>query len=466
MTWQPHTGETFSGGPLKGELTYIQVPEDHFDTRSESIELAVVRYRTTNPNPGPPIFYLAGGPGASGVTYASRVATHPQLRLLEHRDVIGIDQRGTGLSSPNLSEPSFPWELPLDQPATRAMQVAAFSDAVRRSVVYWQDRGVDLTAYNSMQSADDIDTVRRALGYDRILLYGSSYGSHLAIACLRRHQEHVSRALLINVEGPDHTWKLPASTHDVLTKVSRLAAHDSRISAQIPDLMHSIRDLLDRLQTQPVTVTVPDSVIGEQTVVLGAYDLQVTLAHMLGDVDRIREIPRLVYQLLGNQWEVLARRAIEHRHGHIHSAMAIMMDCASGVSPTRQQLIEKQAADTTHLLQDALHNPFYYESCRHCPTGDLGDDLRESFTCTVPVLFVSGTLDARTPPDNVEAIAAWFPNHAHVVVTNASHDSRELMSREYRSLVQAFLRGEQVESCTLHLPLLFDDIEAPATGVD
>jgi pimeloyl-ACP methyl ester carboxylesterase len=68
------------------------------------------------------------------------------------------------------------------------------------------------------------------------------------------------------------------------------------------------------------------------------------------------------------------------------------------------------------------------------------------------VLFVRGTLDARTPPENVEAIRASLPNAVHVVVENAGHESRELMSPEYRRLLQAFLRGESVVDGRVVLP--------------
>ncbi|NJL28778.1 MAG: hypothetical protein HC897_13240, partial [Thermoanaerobaculia bacterium] len=85
-------------------------------------------------------------------------------------------------------------------------------------------------------------------------------------------------------------------------------------------------------------------------------------------------------------------------------------------------------------------------------------------TSEVPVLFVSGTLDVRTPPSNVEEILAGFTHGAHVAVRNAGHEARELMSEEYRNLLQAFLRGEQVESCTITLPAVRFDPPEPSTG--
>ena len=87
------------------------------------------------------------------------------------------------------------------------------------------------------------------------------------------------------------------------------------------------------------------------------------------------------------------------------------------------------------LLGDAILAPFYPESCRPCVGCDLGDEYRAPFDSDVPVLFVSGSLDVRTPPANVDAIAPGFSRHAHVLVVNTGHDSRELMSGDYRDLV-------------------------------
>jgi pimeloyl-ACP methyl ester carboxylesterase len=120
IAWEPFVGVAFDGSPMSGELGRIEVPENRERDTGATIRLAFVRYRTTNPNPGPPIFFLPGGPGASSTEYCAAYASHPQIRLLEHSDVIGIDQRGTGLSEPNLLEPEFVRILPPHRAIDRA----------------------------------------------------------------------------------------------------------------------------------------------------------------------------------------------------------------------------------------------------------------------------------------------------------------------------------------------------------
>jgi hypothetical protein len=150
-------------------------------------------------------------------------------------------------------------------------------------------------------------------------------------------------------------------------------------------------------------------------------------------------------------WRRLGEVALENRRVAI-SAMPLMMDCASGGSAERLARIERERGDPRNLLSDALMAPFYPESCSACGSPNLGESFRSGFECSTPTLFVSGALDARTPPDNVEAIRGGFAQHAHIVALNAAHDGRELMSEEFRDLVQMFLRGEAIESCSIALP--------------
>ncbi len=460
IRWEPFVGRATDGAPLRGELGRIRVPQRRGAAGSDSIEIAFVRYRSRNPAAGAPLFFIEGGPGGSGVEGCAHVATHPLIRMLEQRDVIGVDQRGTGLSRPNLSEPDFSYRLPLDQPLSRAAEVAAFRAAVARGAAYWRARGVDLASYNSVESADDLDDVRRALGLERIVTYGSSYGSHLSLAYLRRHADRVERAVLTKVEGPDDTWKLPSTIQSHLEAFHRMAVADPAVRARIPDPLSLVRRLLSQLERRPVWVTAPAGERDSVRLVVGAEDLRVTLANALATTRGVAGLPRLLDSLARGRWSALAEVALARRRGNVGSMMAVMMDCASGATPARRERIRAEEADPKHLLGSAIHLPFVPSTCAACGSPDLGDGFRSPFPCDVPVLFVSGRLDARTPPENVDAIRHGFTHHAHVRVSHAGHDPRELLSEEYREMLQAFLRGDEVAPADLSLPFRFDPMYA------
>jgi len=455
IRWEPYVGRAVDGTPLPGELGRIRVPERRDRPSGATIEIAFVRYRTTHPRPGPPLVFLEGGPGAPGVEGSAFIATHPRIRALEQCDVIGIDQRGTGLSRPELSQPVFAYTLPLDRDISRDEEAAAFEAAAARAAAYWHARGVDLSAYHTDASADDVDDVRRALGLERIALYGSSYGSHLGLAYLRRHGAHVSRAVLCKVEGPDDTWKRPALVQRQLERVHAMAAADPAVRARIPDLLGTLRRLLDQLERAPVTARARRGQPDSARIVLGAHDLRCAVAHSLGTTRGTAGLPRLLDACTRGDWSRLADLAWPARRADVGSMMTLAMDCASGMSPERRAQVRREALDPANVLGDAMHAPFFDRTCITCALPERPAAFRAPFACDVPVLFVSGLLDARTPPDNVQAIRSSFSRAAHVRVSGTGHDARELLSDEFRDLLQAFLRGEPVRDTDLSLPFRF-----------
>ncbi len=448
IRWEPYTTRGADDRPLAGELGRLRVPESRSEPDGSTIEIAFVRFRTSNPEPGPPIFYLVGGPGPSGIEHCVGPATGRFVRLLDHGDVIGIDQRGTGLSRPDLADaPAFTFELPADRPVTRDEHVAAYGDALRRCAAYWKDRGVDLSAYDSVESADDVEAVRAALGIEEILTWGESYGTHLTLAYLRRHAEHVARSVLIRVEGPDHTFKLPSTIQRHLARLHELVAADPGVAGALPDFQGTVRDLLDRLAKTPATVAAQ----GGERVTVGPYDLQAFLANRLGLAFELVDVPAAVHRMAQDDWSPLAASAWEIRRGEVGSPMPFLVDCASGATPARLRRIAEERADPANLLGDAANVPFP-DACAACGAPDLGDAFRAPFECDVPMLIVSGDLDAKTPPENVEEIAVGFSAHAHVVAVNAGHEPIEVLSPEYRGLLSTFLRGEPLESRSIVLP--------------
>ena len=451
IRWEPYETMGSDGQPLVGELGRLRVPEDRARPGGPEIELAFVRFRTANPEPGPTMVFLAGGPGASGVEWCVGPATGRLVRLLDTCDVIGLDQRGTGRSVPNLSEgPSFEYALPLDEPATRDALIEAYSEAVERCAAYWQEQDVDLAAYHTEASADDLDDLRAALGLEQVALWGASYGTHLGIAYLRRHPEHAARAVLSRIEGPDHTLKLPSTTQRALERLGELVRADPGVGEALPDLVGTVRELLETLERESPRVTLEHD--GETLrLVLGPFDLQSHIANTLGLAFELAGLPAALQRMTQGDWSDLAPGALDLRRGEVGSAMALAMDCASGATKDRLRRIGRETRDAANLLADAVNVP-YPKACRACGDLDLGDDFRAPFPCDVPMLLVSGDLDARTPPSNAEELLGGFPNAVHVLVRNAGHEPIEVLAPEYRELLQAFLRGERVESRTVELP--------------
>ena len=162
LRFEPYDDD-YRGQHIHAEVGRFSVPERHSGPHGRKITLAFLRLKSTSPQPGPPIFYLAGGPGGSGISLAKGPRGSLFLAMREAGDVIALDQRGAGLSDSNLNCPES-LEFPLAFPGDFAPLLRRFEEASRACASFWRGRGVDLAAYNVVENAHDLDSLRQALG--------------------------------------------------------------------------------------------------------------------------------------------------------------------------------------------------------------------------------------------------------------------------------------------------------------
>jgi pimeloyl-ACP methyl ester carboxylesterase len=300
---------------------------------------------------------------------------------------------------------------------------------------------VDLQAFNTRESAADVDDLRAALGADQLVLWGISYGTHLGLAYIRQFPDRVAAAIFAGTEGPDHTYKLPANLDRVLLRVDSAMKADPKLRAVLPDFVGQLKQLLARLAEQPERVAFVDPETGDSlTVVVGADDLRRGIFGELGEREDIVRLPARIIPILRGDLSEIAAPLARGRRGVRELAMTVAMDCSSGASAPRLTLIEEQAA--TAILGDA-GNIGIKADCANWPTEDMGDEYRSPIESDVPVLFISGTLDMRTPPTNAEEVRQGFANSHHLIIGGGVHDDDLLLSTPViLETMLAFLRGE------------------------
>jgi len=254
LTVEHKTLQSKRGLSVQADAGTLMVPENRKAQGSRKIPIHFLRLKSRAASPRAPLFYLAGGPGDRGVSDDPRTVDF-WAPYLANADVVLIDQRGVG-------DLDLRWDW--DGPPPLAFFASADSalaqiDAMnRRASGIIRGRGVDLAGYNTVESAADLDALREALGIDRVSLLAFSYGTHLACAYLRRFGEHVESAVLLGLEGPDQTYKLPWTMDTQFEKLALLAKQDPRIAGQVPDLMALYDRVIARLAKSPMLVPVPD----------------------------------------------------------------------------------------------------------------------------------------------------------------------------------------------------------------
>ena len=450
LTLKPYTFENFKGEKVDSEFGTLLVPENRSNPKSNLIELAFVRFKSTSKNPGPPIVYLAGGPGGSGIGTATGTRFPLFMALREIGDVIAFDQRGTGYAKPNLGCYEQ-LKMPLDVAPSRAAAVEELRKNARGCIQYWRDiQRVDLTGYNTNESADDLEDLRKALGVKQISLWSISYGTHLALATIRRHPQSIHRAILAGTEGPDHTYKLPSNVQKHLEDLAAVIKADPEIGKEIPDFLGLMKSVFDRLDAQPQTVEVMDPRTKQNVkVIVNKFVLQYIVANNIGTTVTAN-FPALFYRASKGDFTNPAQVWLNTSRQELGSAMSYMMDCASGQTSARREQIAREAKEM--LLEDISNFPFP-EICEEWKAPDLGDQFRSPVTADVPVLFISGTLDARTPISNAEEYRKGFPNSTHIIIEGAVHsDPLFLSSPKIKDGMLEFLKGQPVTVTKIAAP--------------
>lgn len=425
----------------------VRVPECRACRRpSGAIDLAVVRVRRRGQPPGKVHAILAGGPGDSGVEGVLGLARQGGAAWFDlmDGDVIGIDQRGTGASHPNLAS-SVRYRLPLDRPGSPEAWLPVIREACRHEAARLRAEGINLQAYNTEESADDVDAVRLAFGYGKLILWGRSYGSHLAIATLRRHPEGVERMILVSPEGPDHTWKSPAQIDDVLQRIA--------VRAEAPELIGNMRKVFEDLSRAPVSVAVTDpQTHAVREIVLGKFDVQLVVAQAIGDPRALAGLPAAFRGMASGNYRAIGQIAYNYRMTvGIQSAMKQAMDLSSGASDARRRQIHREAR--TALLGNALNFPGM-ELASAWGIARLPARFRLPVRSAIPVLIMVGDLDVRTPVSNAEEIAATLTGAHIVVVANAAHQFNLFGSRQIDEVLRGFLSDRLIGHTRILLPTL------------
>lgn len=442
--------QTADGREIEADFGRLFVPERRADANSNVIELAFVRLKSKAPDAGAPVVYVAGGPGQASTFFAeSPQALSGWAALLEAGDVIFLDQRATGASRPLLRRMAGR-PVPEDAFVDREVALEHAVAVVRDAAEHFRAEGIDLAGYTTVEAADDIDDLRRALGLERISLFGFSYGTHLAQATMRRHGEHLENVVLIGVEGLDETFKYPLNMDTQFRKLADMVARDERVAPHVPDLVALLERVLERLEREPMVIEITQPGTGKaMSVKVGRFGFQMILRFDIGDASDLSVFPRLLYSI--DQGDpTLLQWFVQKRFPNLlgTNLMSIMTDAASGASPARWAMIRAQAERS--LFGDVANFP-YPEVGEAIGAVDLGDVYRAPLVSDVRTLLLTGSLDWNAPPYQAEKLKFGLSNAIHVSVENAGH---EQILRPMGPTIVRFLKGEDVGDVSAALPPL------------
>ncbi|GAB4529290.1 MAG: alpha/beta fold hydrolase [Amphiplicatus sp.] len=434
--------EANSGETVEAWRGSLGVPENRSDPDSRKIRIHYVRFPATGDKKGPPIVYLAGGPGGSGIGAAKWRRFPLFMAMREFGDVIALDQRGTGASAdaPVCRSSHF---VPADRPVGEEEFVRLHRSAAAECAAFWKANGVDIHGYTTRESVADLDALRRHLGAEKIVLWGISYGSHLAFAALKDMGDRIDRVVISSAEGLDQTVKLPARTDAYFDRLQAALNADPAAARLMPDIKAMIRSVHARLDEAPVMLSIPQKDGDPAPLLLDKRAMQMIASYMISDPENAVQLLQIYLAASQENFDPavqILQRVYVPGAPIVFHAMPLAMDMASGVSEARLAIIEEQAK--TSLLGKMLNFPM--PQVRGAIPGlDLGDDFRSGPQSDVPTLLLTGTLDGRTYVEGQAEAVAGLENLRQVMVVNAGHNLF-MSSPEVTETILTFMRGEPV----------------------
>ncbi|MBQ4848451.1 alpha/beta fold hydrolase [Pseudoalteromonas sp. MMG005] len=423
----------------------IQVMENRNNKNSRSIPLTYVRFPATGNKKGAPIVYLSGGPGGSGIS----TAQYPNFRfplfmaLREFGDVIALDQRGTGKSR-IVPKCESTQALPLNERLSVSKISKVYRAAAKECFSFWGEKGADVLGYTTVQSAHDLNDLRKHLKVEKLTLWGISYGTHLALASLKVMENHIDKMILASAEGLDQTVKLPARTDAYFNRLQQAINQQPKAKAVYPDVVGLIKRVHKKIAINPISVTISQKGGKSVEFLFQKSHMQGIAAAMISDPHRYVSMLLQLYSDIDNDITVMLPSVIK-RAGLMEpnislDIMSFGMDIASGISSQRQILIEQQAPAS--LVGKMLNFPMPHLN-KAIPNLDLGDDFRSKPVSDVPTLLLSGTLDGRTYVQSQYEATAGLSNLTKVTVKNAGHNLF-MVSPKVTETIKMFLDDKSI----------------------
>lgn len=382
--------------------------------RRIGIFVAVLSARSRSPKPDP-VFYLDGGPGNAASTAAADLATILD-DILEDRDLVLVDQRGTGGSNP----------LACD---LRGSGADLFRRAELRECRRQLEQKADLRLYNTPAAMADLDEIRQVLGYSRINLFGASYGSAAAQVYLRAYPDRVRSAVLLAAGPVDVRYPLyVARDHErALNLTFDACAADPACAAAFPRLREDFARLTARLAAGPVEVEVPGPVPPgggpprSETVLLSLDLVRLTLPHRLYSAEAAARVPNSIHRAAEGDFAELARacRSIQRQTWDDPSqGLFLSISCSEDEAALDPAVVERETRGT--FVGDARVR-LQTARCAEWPRATLPAGYHEPVRSNVPALLLTGEADPILPPAWAQEVVRHLPNGRLVVVPNASH---------------------------------------------
>ena len=469
---------------VRVDCGFVTVPENRARPSGRTITVAAAVMHAPSPHPrADPIVFLDGGPSFGAISSFAVDFYFGGAAYTGDRDVILVDTRGTGLSQPRLGCPEFDRATEstfYSKPFVGSSSLEDFTDATTACRDRLTGAGIDLAAYDSAESAADLDALRRALGYRQWNLFALSADGVLGLTYMRLFPDTIRSAVVDSAQSPQHLWGLDyyRGLNQLLERAFAGCAANAACNAAYPNLRGVFLDLVHRLQAHPVVVPIPDF---QPTPVKIRVDgvifyLDALFGIFPGDEfepDSIRPLLSEIWRAAhGQLTQVYQERlgigpVVEDSDSFLARGKTMSYVCRDLVGFITQPDLRQAARDLPELASLFLDpnydlavgwNPDSPAGCRLWDVGVADAAQHQPVRSSIPTLVLAGEYDTGVPPLIVRQIPPTLPRSFFYEFPAAPHiqlASFNPVSSCARSIAGQFLKAptrRPDSSCIASLP--------------
>jgi pimeloyl-ACP methyl ester carboxylesterase len=397
---------------------WLEVPEQPDAAAGKKLRLSVTVIPALRAHAEPdPLVILSGGPGQAASDFYAIVA--PAFgRIRRDRDILLVDQRGTGLS--NRLDCGFSDDIDIDVGVIDLQQLQAQARACLTALPG------DPRFYTTSIAVRDLDAVREALGYEKLNFYAVSYGTRVAQHYLRRFPSRVRSIVLDGTVPVDLALGPDAAplAQDALDTIFGRCAGEATCQAAFPDLRNQFADLRAQLEKAPLHMQVADPVSAEPTLTtFGDAQLAAAVRLLSYSDETASVLPLLIHQAqTQHQPQALIAQYLMIKHStetQIAYGMHFAVVCSEDAPRWPQQEIPAAKLSATYMGEAFMQG--LQTICAVWPRGSVDADFNAPLHSEVPVLILSGGNDPVTPRQYGDRVLASFPNGKHLVAAGQGH---------------------------------------------
>jgi len=387
-----------------------QVPENRSKPQDGMIRMpfAILHSQSPNPQPDPVVLVSSGGPGGSSL---DALAAYVHSAHWQERDFIFVEQRGNKYAEPALDCPEVQIAMfaNFSTADSREIEIAREVDAARACRERLLAQGIDLTAYNSAESAADIEDLRRLLGYEQWNLVGASYSARLVLTTMRLYPAGIRSVVLDSIYAPEvnaYEQRVPTLARALDTLFANCAA-DVECGAAYPALESHFYEVIERLNVAPIAVQVSHPTTNEPiTLRLTGDDLVLGIFNALYQRNTIRFLPFIVEELYRDNPNVIQpvaqagfKNIFSRAQGMYYSA-----ECREEF-PFNDPVRQKEIASQFPALANFMPSISEPAICALWGAGVADMSENQPVTSDIPALVLAGEYDPVTSPLFTQAAA-------------------------------------------------------------